>query len=25
VRELCRHMAAHDINHIEQIRRILNS
>ncbi len=23
VRELCRHMAAHDINHIEQIRRIL--
>jgi uncharacterized damage-inducible protein DinB len=25
VRELCRHMAAHDINHIEQIRRILAS
>ena len=24
VRSLCRHMAAHDINHIEQIRRILN-
>lgn len=24
VRELCRHMAAHDINHIEQIRRILS-
>ena len=23
MRELCRHMAAHDINHIEQIRRIL--
>ena len=23
VRDLCRHMAAHDINHIEQIRRIL--
>ena len=23
VRELCRHMAAHDINHIEQVRRIL--
>jgi hypothetical protein len=23
VRELCRHMAAHDINHIDQIRRIL--
>ncbi len=23
VRELCRHIAAHDINHIEQIRRIL--
>jgi hypothetical protein len=23
VRELCRHMAAHDINHIEQIQRIL--
>ena len=23
VRSLCRHMAAHDINHIEQIRRIL--
>jgi len=23
VRELCRHMAAHDVNHIEQIRRIL--
>ena len=25
VRSLCCHMAAHDINHIEQIRRILNS
>jgi hypothetical protein len=25
VRELARHMAAHDMNHIEQIRRILNS
>ena len=25
VRSLCRHMAAHDINHIEQIRRILQS
>jgi len=25
VRSLCRHMAAHDINHIEQIRRILKS
>jgi uncharacterized damage-inducible protein DinB len=24
VESLCRHMAAHDINHIEQIRRILN-
>ena len=24
VRSLCLHMAAHDINHIEQIRRILN-
>jgi uncharacterized damage-inducible protein DinB len=24
VRDLCHHMAAHDINHIEQIRRILN-
>jgi hypothetical protein len=24
VRELCRHMAAHDINHFEQIRRILD-
>jgi len=24
VRSLCRHMAAHDINHIEQIRRILH-
>ncbi|MGE5207563.1 MAG: DinB family protein [Chlamydiota bacterium] len=23
MRELCRHMAAHDINHIEQIRKIL--
>ncbi len=23
IRDLCRHMAAHDINHIEQIRRIL--
>ena len=23
VRDLCRHMAAHDINHIEQIRRII--
>ena len=23
VRDLCRHMAAHDINHIDQIRRIL--
>lgn len=23
VRELCRHMAAHDVNHIEQIRKIL--
>lgn len=23
VRDLCRHMAAHDINHIEQVRRIL--
>lgn len=23
VRSLCRHMAAHDINHIEQVRRIL--
>ena len=23
--ELCRHMAAHDVNHIEQIKRILNS
>jgi len=25
VQELCRHMAAHDINHIEQIRKILDS
>ena len=25
IRELCRHMAAHDVNHIEQIKRILNS
>lgn len=25
VRDLCRHMAAHDINHIEQIRRILGA
>jgi hypothetical protein len=25
VRDLCRHMAAHDINHIEQIRKILDS
>jgi hypothetical protein len=25
VQELCRHMAAHDINHIEQIRKILGS
>ena len=25
VRSLCRHMAAHDINHINQIRRILKS
>lgn len=25
VRELCRHMAAHDINHIEQIQRILGT
>lgn len=24
VRDLCRHMAAHDMNHIEQIRRILD-
>jgi hypothetical protein len=24
VRELCRHMAAHDVNHIEQIRKILS-
>ena len=24
VRELCRHMAAHDMNHIEQVRRILD-
>ncbi len=24
VRGLCRHMAAHDVNHIQQIRRILN-
>ncbi|HET6178821.1 MAG TPA: DinB family protein [Candidatus Sulfotelmatobacter sp.] len=24
VQELCRHMAAHDINHIEQVRRILS-
>jgi len=23
VRDLCRHMAAHDVNHIQQIRRIL--
>ena len=23
VRELCRHMAAHDMNHIDQVRRIL--
>jgi hypothetical protein len=23
IRELCRHMAAHDVNHIEQIRRIV--
>lgn len=23
VRQLCRHMAAHDLNHIEQVRRIL--
>ena len=23
VQELCRHMAAHDINHIDQVRRIL--
>jgi uncharacterized damage-inducible protein DinB len=23
IRSLCTHMAAHDINHIEQIRRIL--
>ncbi|HVO80475.1 MAG TPA: DinB family protein [Terriglobales bacterium] len=23
VRDLCRHMAAHDINHIEQVRKIL--
>jgi uncharacterized damage-inducible protein DinB len=23
VRDLCRHMAAHDVNHLEQIRRIL--
>jgi hypothetical protein len=25
VRDLCRHMAAHDINHIEQVRRILQT
>lgn len=25
VRDLCRHMAAHDINHIEQIRKILQA
>jgi hypothetical protein len=25
MRELCRHMAAHDVNHIEQIRKILGS
>jgi hypothetical protein len=25
VREHCRHMAAHDVNHIEQIRRILRA
>jgi DinB family protein len=25
IRELCRHMAAHDVNHIEQIKGILNS
>jgi hypothetical protein len=25
VRDLCRHMAAHDVNHIEQIRRILQA
>jgi hypothetical protein len=25
VRDLCRHMAAHDINHIEQIRKILDA
>lgn len=25
VRGLCRHMAAHDVNHIEQIRRILQA
>ena len=25
VRSLCRHMAAHDVNHIEQIRRILQA
>jgi hypothetical protein len=25
VRILCRHMAAHDVNHIEQIRRILHA
>ena len=23
VRDLCRHMAAHDLNHIKQVRRIL--
>jgi uncharacterized damage-inducible protein DinB len=25
VRDLCRHMAAHDMNHIDQVRRILGS
>jgi hypothetical protein len=25
LRQLCRHMAAHDVNHIEQIRRILHA
>ncbi len=24
VRDLCRHMAAHDVNHIQQIRKILD-
>jgi hypothetical protein len=25
VRELCRHMAGHDVNHLEQIRAILHA